>query len=121
MRYLLSAILYLIERWYVRKKPRFKCDLCKEAMAEVKKELYLIPVQTDHTYEASADYFHKYAVRIDSLEEIPKGQRACWFTTYQCQVCGKRQIYIRDFLYTRETEVFCGDYLIDDIRKETGQ
>jgi hypothetical protein len=67
--------------------------------------LFLIPVNADHDYTESVDYYLKNCTPIDSESEIPTGQRACRFWELYCPGCGHRCVRVDDFLKVRDTEV----------------
>jgi hypothetical protein len=83
-----------------------KCERCKGKMEKRDNpRLFLIPVHSDHDYEASKEYYIKNCYAISSEAEIPTGQRACRFWELSCIECGARRILVEDFLKVRDTEV----------------
>lgn len=84
------------------------CDLCKGVQDELDTTLYLIPVQFDHTYTKSAEYYINNTTPIASEEEIPSGNRAVRMTILMCRNCGAKEVVVVDFLKVRDSEVFKG-------------
>lgn len=84
------------------------CDLCKGVQDELDTTLYLIPVQFDHTYTKSAEYYINNTTPIASEEEIPYGNRAVRMTILMCRNCGAKEVVVVDFLKVRDSEVFKG-------------
>lgn len=89
-------------------KKGYKCKLCKEKMAETHSYLYLIPARIDDVHEESSAYYLKNATPIQSQEQIPTGNRACYITVFQCQTCGYRDVSVVDFLKVRDKEIIKG-------------
>ena len=83
-------------------------DLCKGVQDELDTTLYLIPVQFDHTYTKSAEYYINNTTPIASEEEIPSGNRAVRMTILMCRNCGAKEVVVVDFLKVRDSEVFKG-------------
>ena len=75
---------------------------------ELDTTLYLIPVQFDHTYTKSAEYYINNTTPIASEEEIPSGNRAVRMTILMCRNCGAKEVVVVDFLKVRDSEVFKG-------------
>lgn len=87
-----------------------KCAKCKGKMVDTISYLYLIPAKFDDVHEESADYYINNAMKIESEEQIPNGNRACRMFVFQCQNCGHKIVSVVDFLKVRECElVKCGD------------
>lgn len=84
------------------------CDICKGVQDELETKLYLIPVQFDHTYERSAEYYINNATPIAGEEEIPPGNRAVRMIILMCRRCAAKEVVVVDFLKVRDSEVFKG-------------
>ncbi len=89
-------------------KSAYKCKLCKEKMVETGCHLYLIPAKIDDVHEESSGYYLKNATPIQSPEQIPTGNRACYIFVFQCQTCGYRDVSVVDFLKVRDKEIIKG-------------
>ena len=89
-------------------KSTYRCKLCREKMAETHSFLYLIPAKIDDVHEESAQYYIKNATPIQSTEQIPTGNRACYISVLQCQTCGYREVSVVDFLKVRDKEIIKG-------------
>lgn len=85
-----------------------KCKICKGKMVDTTSYLYLIPAHFSETHEESAKYYLNHAVRIESTEQIPNGNRACYMYIFECQNCGHRIVSVVDFLKVRESELIKG-------------
>lgn len=85
-----------------------KCKLCKGKMIDTVSYLYLIPVQFGNEHEESAEYYINNATRIESVDQIPNGNRACRMYVFQCQNCGHKKISVVDFLKVRDNEIVKG-------------
>ena len=85
-----------------------KCEMCKGKMVDTHSYLYLIPVKFGDEHEESAEYYINNAVQIESVEQIPNGNRACRMYVFQCQVCGHKMVSVVDFLKVRENELIKG-------------
>ncbi len=85
-----------------------KCKKCKGDMVNTVSYLYLLPLIFDHGHEESAQYYLQKAIKIDSMEQIPKGNRACYMNVFQCQNCADKLVSIVDFLKVREDAVIKG-------------
>lgn len=85
-----------------------KCEVCKGKMIDTTSYLYLLPVQFSDEHEESAEYYINNATRIESTEQIPNGNRACYMYVFQCQDCGHKMVSVVDFLKVRENELMKG-------------
>ena len=92
----------------IEEKNGIKCEQCKTKMEDVSSYLYLIPVHIDDKHEESAEYYIKNAIPIQSKEQIPTGNRACYMYVFQCPQCGHRKVSIVDFLNVRGQELVKG-------------
>lgn len=81
------------------------CDKCKGAMDTVSETLCLIPVSFDHEHDRSAEYYIINATPIQSVEQIPTGNRACRIAVLKCRICGCREVGVVDFLRVRDNEI----------------
>lgn len=108
------SILSLVGRATARLDPAPKCGACRcKMVADGEEKIFLIPVWTDHTYEASADFFLARACPLGEEDAIPTGQRACRMEVYQCQQCGARQVRVVDFLLSRDVVLEQAEYVYD--------
>lgn len=82
--------------------------MCKGKMINVISYLYLIPVHFDEEHEESVAYYLNNAVSIESMEQIPNGNRACYMHVFQCQDCARRVVSVVDFLKVRDNVVIKG-------------
>lgn len=85
-------------------KDKTRCQNCKTNMDITATKLYLIPVFFDKTHEKSAAYYLKNATRIETVEDIPSGNRACRMKVFRCPSCGSRHVEVFDFLKTQTME-----------------
>lgn len=95
------------------------CEMCKGKMVDTTSYLYLLPVQFSEEHEESAEYYLNNAVRIESTEQIPNGNRACYMYVFQCQSCGHRIVSVVDFLQVRDSQLIkAGDvYPYEDFQE----
>lgn len=96
-----------------------KCDVCKGNMLNTRRDLFLIPAQIDERHEESAAYYLRNATPLESSEQIPTGNRACYMFILQCQQCGRREVVVQDFLRVRGKEYIKGGdvYSYEELRE----
>lgn len=85
-----------------------KCKVCKGKMTDTMCYLYLIPAQFSDEHEESAEYYINNATRIESVDQIPNGNRACRMYVFQCQSCAHKKVSVVDFLKVRDNEIVKG-------------
>ena len=81
------------------------CDVCKGNMTEVSEHLRMLPVRFDEGHSRTADYYIHSTVPVQSLSEVPSGNRACKIYLLQCQNCGIKEVAVIDILPVREQEI----------------
>jgi len=92
----------------INEKAGIKCSNCKYKMQDIAKYLYLIPACLDEKHEESAEYYIKNAKPIQSTEQIPSADRACYMYIFQCPNCGSKKVSVVDFLKVRDVEILKG-------------
>lgn len=85
-----------------------KCSVCKGTMTDTRRDLFLIPARIDQSHEESAEYYLRNAIPLESSEQIPTGNRACYMFILQCQQCGRKEVVVQDFLRVRDQEYVKG-------------
>lgn len=110
----------LLSRFIIKKASEKEslCEICKGVQDELETYLYLIPVQFDHTYEKSAEYYIQNTTPITDESQIPSGNRAVRMTILMCRNCAAKEVVVVDFLKVRDSEVFkgCEVYSYDKFR-----
>ncbi len=81
------------------------CDKCKGGMDTISETLCLIPVSFDHKHERTAEYYINNSTPIQSVEQIPTGNRACRIAVLKCRICDRKEVGVVDFLRVRDTEI----------------
>lgn len=75
---------------------------CKGEMNIESEYLFLLPLRYGDMHEESASYYIKNGIQIQSLSDIPTGQRAFYLRVLRCGFCGDRRVSITDFLKVRD-------------------
>lgn len=100
---IIDLIFYPIMKALGKQLP--KCERCKVKMEKQNNpRLFLLPVYFGNNYAASSEYYISNCVAINTVHQIPTGQRACRFWQLVCPQCGKRMVLVEDFLRVRDTE-----------------
>lgn len=95
------ALLGLIfHRMLLAQKARssLRCPNCRTHMTGKRLEYFSLPIGRYGIYKKSADYYRTNTKKVHRKYNLKNDARACRMQEFECPKCGKRQIFVIDFV-----------------------